>query len=1250
MRRWLRWLKGAWLPLLPRPPLYTVTACLCFVLMLSACPALASAMTRAQVPPKTAPPKTVPPKAPSTAAPTRPAPPSARAGVKVPTAAATAATAAISAIVQEYFAALNRRDVEAAFALWSQASPEFGPVRQAMPVMLERVRPEWTGIWTRPMSVEQDRALARVHYSLTRTFQMPGREAASASAPEALRSVLAFVREKGVWRITSEKPEGQYLAEQLLNARDDAGVRRIVSEERDAITLSVIRILMGISSNSAAGGNHDLAVRGYERAVRLAEAPVATLTDLERQNNMADLHLAGALLGLAGVLNYRPQPDPVRAIDLYTRAIALYEKAAADAGVSDALQGLANAYYSAGDYASALQRYQQVLPIVTKQQDQAAFARAQTGIGNVQYLFGQYDPALAAYEQALATYRAIGDVDNRPRVLEGLGRVYAAVGDFAQSRERYQFALRLLSRTTNKSEQASVQLALASLSFQEGQFEDAKALDEQALKAAASVQDRVTEGRALFALGLVHAVQGELARAVEKYTEAHATFMSSIPQPNVDSAGQALIARGFTRVDQRDFVRALEDFTASVPLFEKTRNREGLARAHLGLATTHVRRVDAKAALLAAGRAKELAERSLSLDLLWQTHLESGRASLLANDALRARQNFEEAIRVLEGARFEVGGEAEGQPPAQRVAPYVALAEWHIARNDATQAFIVAEAGKRRLLEDLLRPFRFRMTRGLTPERQADERRLVSLRTSLLRQMRRERDLATPNATRLAALEQAMAAARAESVEWNRAVARDAPSVVYLRGEASFPSLDALDAVLPARTALVHFIVGDERTSVIVATRRGEVGAASGASSDERRERVGSAPASASPPAASAPAPAAAPTSAPTTPASAPATLAASNAASPGGALPSGASPSGAPTTGASASGVSIGVAPAARVSASGASSTGSSAEGASPAAALANTDPPMTLATIPAPEHVITGTSGGLDLFAYTIPVTRKQLADQVWRFTEGIAAKADTVAADARTLHALLLAPAAETLAGRSALVVVPDDLLWGLPFEALMPADDRYLIEQSAITLMPSSAAWLSRPQQAPARPLIAWPASGELSDVSPLQARVTMAASAVPPTRPDSVSSPLGAQTSAQVSAQTQASAQTASSSSPASSSPASPAGEATVEVTTTIAAWELFDRDLATEDLLAVDIRPKTERLRLDAGRLGATGFFWAAQSAGARRVIVARRPPPSDVPTVTAAPLPHPHDWATWLVIGPPEGAAATQPQPQLQP
>ena len=57
------------------------------------------------------------------------------------------------------------------------------------------------------------------------------------------------------------------------------------------------------------------------------------------------------------------------------------------------------------------------------------------------------------------------------------------------------------------------------------------------------------------------------------------------------------------------------------------------------------------------------------------------------------------------------------------------------------------------------------------------------------------------------------------------------------------------------------------------------------------------------------------------------------------------------------------------------------------------------------------------------------------------------------AASLYRELIQPAAEQLRGKTTLVIAPDGFLWQLPFQALQPEPDRYLLQDRAIFYTPS-----------------------------------------------------------------------------------------------------------------------------------------------------------------------------------------------------
>jgi CHAT domain-containing protein/Tfp pilus assembly protein PilF len=95
-------------------------------------------------------------------------------------------------------------------------------------------------------------------------------------------------------------------------------------------------------------------------------------------------------------------------------------------------------------------------------------------------------------------------------------------------------------------------------------------------------------------------------------------------------------------------------------------------------------------------------------------------------------------------------------------------------------------------------------------------------------------------------------------------------------------------------------------------------------------------------------------------------------------------------------------------------------------------------------------------DLKVYPLEIKGKELGDRATQFRETLAKGSPAFRQPARGLYDLLLKPAAAQLQGKTSLVIVPDGALWELPFQALLTAQNRYLMEDCAIAYAPSLTA--------------------------------------------------------------------------------------------------------------------------------------------------------------------------------------------------
>lgn len=92
-------------------------------------------------------------------------------------------------------------------------------------------------------------------------------------------------------------------------------------------------------------------------------------------------------------------------------------------------------------------------------------------------------------------------------------------------------------------------------------------------------------------------------------------------------------------------------------------------------------------------------------------------------------------------------------------------------------------------------------------------------------------------------------------------------------------------------------------------------------------------------------------------------------------------------------------------------------------------------------------------DVSVYTLPIKRDELARQAEAFRAQLAGRDLGFRTSAAKLYELLVKPAEGQLRGKTNLIVAPDNTLWDLPFQALVSARNRFMIEDAAITYAPS-----------------------------------------------------------------------------------------------------------------------------------------------------------------------------------------------------
>src|SRR5947207_11438104 len=105
------------------------------------------------------------------------------------------------------------------------------------------------------------------------------------------------------------------------------------------------------------------------------------------------------------------------------------------------------------------------------------------------------------------------------------------------------------------------------------------------------------------------------------------------------------------------------------------------------------------------------------------------------------------------------------------------------------------------------------------------------------------------------------------------------------------------------------------------------------------------------------------------------------------------------------------------------------------------------------APSRTIVFTVTAAGVMAHSIPVLQKEIERRVARLTSAIARRDYGYAADAHSLYATLLKPIAAELRAKHAICIIPDGVLWRVPFQALLDDGGHSLIETAAVSYAPS-----------------------------------------------------------------------------------------------------------------------------------------------------------------------------------------------------
>jgi tetratricopeptide (TPR) repeat protein len=183
----------------------------------------------------------------------------------------------------------------------------------------------------------------------------------------------------------------------------------------------------------------------------------------------------------------------------------------------DAMSRPANALVTTAQYGAALKVYETVLSVARRIGLRKAEAQALQNIANGHYLMRQFDRALQTYEQELTLSREIEYPEGIAAALVGVGTIRYSTFEYPSALESYRQALEIQQRLDDKIGVGTTLVSIGNIEFLHGNYDEAVAEYRRSRDLFHTLAYTGGENWALEGLGRVYSAQGNLGGALEAY-------------------------------------------------------------------------------------------------------------------------------------------------------------------------------------------------------------------------------------------------------------------------------------------------------------------------------------------------------------------------------------------------------------------------------------------------------------------------------------------------------------------------------------------------------------------------------------------------------------------------------------------------------------------------------------------------------------------------------------------------------------
>lgn len=320
----------------------------------------------------------------------------------------------------------------------------------------------------------------------------------------------------------------------------------------------------------------------------LAASLAATKTDEERQRLLTEgrelltVELLRALMEQADVLRMKGSfEQSLVVLDVARRAA---EQVGDKEGIATVLRGIGVIHSRRGDYARAMEYYRESLALSEASGDKAGIARTLDNIGIVHRSQGDYAQSLDCYRRSLALKEELGDKAGVALTLNNLGIVYGEQGDYERALDYYR---RSWATKEELGDKAGIALTLNNIGLvhnSQGDYEQAIEYFRKSLALKEAAGDRPGIAVTLQNIGVVYQMKGDYARAAEHFQKS---LKLSEALGLKAAIARTMLSIGIVHRSQGNYEQALDYYRKSLTLSESLGDKATVALALNNLGELH---------------------------------------------------------------------------------------------------------------------------------------------------------------------------------------------------------------------------------------------------------------------------------------------------------------------------------------------------------------------------------------------------------------------------------------------------------------------------------------------------------------------------------------------------------------------------------------------------------------------------------------------------------------------------------------